>query len=348
MDAIIDVFLRFQIPLSRLRGQCDDGCSTMTGAKAGVEAKINQMEPRALFTHCYGHALNLAVSDTIKRSRPMRDCLDTCFELVKLIKFSPKREAMLRELKMEIDSDVPSLRTMCPTRWTVRADSLASMIVNYDNIQLLWETAIRATSNTEMKARIQGMKSEMQCFKFLFCVILSEMILRHTDKLSQTLQQPRMSSVERNGVAMLTVNTLESLQLEGKFDLFWKKVDQTSEKLDVDEAHLTRSRKKPKRFDQDTAPAATEHALTAKDECHSVYSEAIDLAVNSIRSRFNQKGFITFSKVEQLIFKACGGECFDEELNEVCNFSIMTSIEITWQHSFYFSKNSIFLLRTKR
>ena len=207
----------------------------------------------------------------------MRDCLDTCFELVKLIKFSPKREAMLRKLKMEIDSDAPSLRTMCPTRWTVRADSLASIVVNYDNIQLLWETAIRATSDTEMKARIQGMKIQMQCFKFLFCLILSEMILRHTDKLSQTLQQPRMSRVNGNGVAMLTVNTLESLQLEGNFDLFWKKVDQTREKLDVDEAHLTRSRKKPKRFDQDTAPTATEHALTAKDEYHSVYSEAIDL-----------------------------------------------------------------------
>ena len=165
VDAIMDVFLRFQFPLSRLRGQCNDGCSTMTGAKAGVAAKINQMEPRALFTHCYGHALNLAVSDTIKRSRPMRDCIDTCFELVKLIKFSPKREAMLRELKMEIDSDAPSLRTMCPTRWTVRADSLASIVVNYDNIQLLWETAIRATSDTEMKARTQGMKSQMQCFK---------------------------------------------------------------------------------------------------------------------------------------------------------------------------------------
>ena len=109
VDAIMDVFLRFQTPLSRLRGQCYDGCSTMTGAKAGVAAKINEMEHRALFTHCYGHALNLAVSDTIKRSQPMRDCLDTCFELVKLIKFSPKREAMLRELKMEIDSDAPSL-----------------------------------------------------------------------------------------------------------------------------------------------------------------------------------------------------------------------------------------------
>ena len=38
----------------------------MAGAKAGVAVKIEKMEPRAVFTHCYCHALNLGVSDTIK------------------------------------------------------------------------------------------------------------------------------------------------------------------------------------------------------------------------------------------------------------------------------------------
>ena len=164
--------------------------------RGGVAAKIKQLEPRAVYTHCYGHALNLGVSDTIKRSPAMKDCLDTCFELVKLIKFSPKREAMLRELKEDIGNDASGVRTLCPTRWTVRAESLSSIIANYDNIQLLWESAVRVTSDTEMKARIQGVGSQMQSFKFLFCLILTEVILRHTDKLSQTLQQPKLSSVE--------------------------------------------------------------------------------------------------------------------------------------------------------
>ena len=157
----IHTFLRFQIPLAKLRGQCYDGCSTVTGAKAGVAAKIEEMEPRAVFTHCYGHALNLGVSDTIKQSPVMKDCLDTCFEVVKLIKFSPKREAMLRELKEEIGSDAPGVRTLCPTRWTVRAGSLASIVANYDNIQLLWVAAVCTTSNTEMKARIRGVESQV-------------------------------------------------------------------------------------------------------------------------------------------------------------------------------------------
>ena len=124
VDAIKDAFLRFQIPFTKLRGQCYDGCSTMAGARAGVAVKIQELEPRAMFTHCYGHALNLAVNDTITKVPKMKDCLDTCYEIVKLIKFSPKQEAMLSQLKEEMGSDAPGVRTLCPTRWTVRAESL--------------------------------------------------------------------------------------------------------------------------------------------------------------------------------------------------------------------------------
>lgn len=136
----------------------------------------------------------------------MKDCLDTCFELVTLINFSIKREAVLRELKEGTGSDALGVRTVCPTRWTVCAESLASILAN---IKLLCDTALCATSDTELKARIHGVSSQMQSFKFLFCLILSEMILRHTDKLSQTLQQPKRSSVQGYEIEMLTVKTLE-------------------------------------------------------------------------------------------------------------------------------------------
>lgn len=135
--AIKYVLLRFQIPFMKMRGQCYDGCSTMAGARGGVAAKIQAIEPKAVFTHCYGHALNLAVGDTIKRTDIMRDCLDTCYELVKLIKFSPKREAMLCLIKEEVESESPSIRTFCSTRWTVRADAVTSILANYEEIKIL-------------------------------------------------------------------------------------------------------------------------------------------------------------------------------------------------------------------
>ena len=93
----------------------------MAGTNRGVPAKMQQIDPRAVFTHCYGHAINLSVNDTIKGSPTMKDCLDMCFELVKLIKFSPKREAILTRIKEETGSESPSVQTICSTRWTVQA-----------------------------------------------------------------------------------------------------------------------------------------------------------------------------------------------------------------------------------
>ena len=68
-----DVFVRLNISMERLRGQCYDGASSMTGS---IAKRISELELRALFTHCYGHALNLAACEV------MWDAL----EITKLIK----------------------------------------------------------------------------------------------------------------------------------------------------------------------------------------------------------------------------------------------------------------------
>ena len=62
----------------------------MSGIRNGVAKHISDREPRAVFTHCYGHVLNLAVSDTVKKSKVMKSSLETVNEISKLIKKSPK------------------------------------------------------------------------------------------------------------------------------------------------------------------------------------------------------------------------------------------------------------------
>ena len=56
------------LTLTNCRGQWYDGASNMTGSKGGVSTQLSKEEPRALYTHCYGHALNLAVSDMMKKN----------------------------------------------------------------------------------------------------------------------------------------------------------------------------------------------------------------------------------------------------------------------------------------
>lgn len=103
-----------------------------------------------------------------------------------------------------------------------------------------------ATSDTEMKARIRGLQVT---FQLLFGLLLSEMILRHTDKLSKTLQNPELSSTEGHEIAILTVKTLERVLSDSDFDLFWDKVELRRVQLDVGEPQLPWKRKLPKRYE---------------------------------------------------------------------------------------------------
>ena len=59
----------------------------MVGTKAGEATRINEMESHAHLTHCHDHALQLAISDTIKTIKIMRSTLDAAFELNELIKY---------------------------------------------------------------------------------------------------------------------------------------------------------------------------------------------------------------------------------------------------------------------
>ncbi len=63
----------------------------MSGKNAGVVPKVLKEKTKALYTHCYGHSLSLACGDAIKRSKIMKDSLNTTHEITKLIKKSPRR-----------------------------------------------------------------------------------------------------------------------------------------------------------------------------------------------------------------------------------------------------------------
>ncbi len=221
---IKDCLLRLNLSLSKARGQCYDGASNMSGAKSGVAKRIQDEEKKAIYTHCYGHALNLACSDAIKGCKVTKDALESAYELIKLIKFSPKREEIFNVIKEELAPGTAGIKILCPTRWTVRGESLSRIISNYSFLQTTFEECKDLTTDTEMKSRIIGTISQMRSFDFFFGTMLAELILKHSDNLSRTLQHAHLSAAEGQEVAKLTVETLQSLRCENNFDLFLAKI----------------------------------------------------------------------------------------------------------------------------
>ena len=305
--AIKDVLIRMNLPFHKLRGQCYDGASAMSSSKRGVAKQIQDLEHRALYTHCYGHALNLAAGDTLKESKLMKDALDTTREITKLIKYSPRRDAIFQHLKETLPTgSTLGIRVLCPTRWTVRPESIHSILANYETLEKTWDEAITATHDTEAKARIQGVVAQMRTFEFFFGSSLAELILKHTDNLSRTLQHVAMSAAEGQEVAAMTVATLNSFRSDERFDQFWTMVMMKAEALGVKEPQLHRRRKLPRRFDEGLSSG--DYAATPKAHFKRCYFEAIDLIVNCIQDRFDQPGYRIYHLLETLLLKACKQE----------------------------------------
>ena len=83
---------------------------------------------------------------------------------------------MLWFIKEENSLDTSGVHTLFPTWWSVHTDTLASIVANYTPIQQLWYSTLSATRDTEMKANIQGVKSQIETFSFFFSINLSELI----------------------------------------------------------------------------------------------------------------------------------------------------------------------------
>ena len=145
---------------------------------------IKRDDSKCLLTHCYCHALNLAVGDTVKNVPLLKETLEDAYEPTTLIKYLPKRQAALKNiqeqlkienLKLPVDGNTDAetfsrLRLFCPTRWTVRSKSLHSISKNCMSIleMLSWCNDSQMASDSDIRAWASRLERKMNAFKFVY------------------------------------------------------------------------------------------------------------------------------------------------------------------------------------
>lgn len=63
---LVNKLKEFNLNIQNLRGQGYDNSANMKGRQNGVQSHILSINPRAFFTPCSAHSLNLVVNDTVK------------------------------------------------------------------------------------------------------------------------------------------------------------------------------------------------------------------------------------------------------------------------------------------
>jgi len=90
---------------SKLVAQTYDGAAVMSGHLNGLQSKVLEKYPKAMFTHCYAHVINLILQQNATRN------LKKFFEVLTLYLFfshSPKR---LKALSEFMTKKLPTLAT---------------------------------------------------------------------------------------------------------------------------------------------------------------------------------------------------------------------------------------------
>ena len=120
----------------------------------------------------------------------LRDTLDFIQNLVQLIEFSPKRLHLFEGLKNEVTLNtgevLPSLRTLCPTRWTVRHSAISSILKNYKTLQTALDKI--QEGHDEYAAKASGLLSRMEEFDTFFGLKLSYQIFAASEQCSTNIQ----------------------------------------------------------------------------------------------------------------------------------------------------------------
>jgi len=132
-----------------------------------------------------------------------------------------------------------SLWPLCPTRCTVRTGSLLTVATNYSAVlQTLADISFESKDDTGAKAG--GLLRRIESFDTLFGVHLALMVFEPAEGCSRAIQAKDISATEAKKSAVVTVNLLQNLREDTKFDELYEKCLQEAASLGVDTPSLGR------------------------------------------------------------------------------------------------------------
>ena len=137
------------IQLGRLIGMGFDGAATFSGDKTGVQRRLKELSPHALFVHCCCHVLQLASVQAANATLGIKHVYTTLVTLWKFFHYSPKRAESLKEIQKVLD--LPQLKTvkLPDTRWLSHECFVKAVKASYSSIVLALDNIYETSHEPE-------------------------------------------------------------------------------------------------------------------------------------------------------------------------------------------------------
>ena len=180
-DALVKCLENLGLSLSELRGQGYDGASRLSGHKSGVQARIREKQPKEVFTHCASHSLNLVIVKSCSVTE-IRNCTDSIKSITIWVKYSPKREALLKATAGECTypASTQTLHNICITRWDEKIDGWERFSLAHPFLVKIFEVILYGSSDfplfndgwsSEDKQNALAYMKKLESFEFVYSML---------------------------------------------------------------------------------------------------------------------------------------------------------------------------------
>ena len=250
------------ISINDCRGQSYDNASVMAGVKGGVQRKIIEINPKAVFVNCENHSLNLACVHASEVQPVVVTFFGTVEKVFTFFTSSSSRWEVLKTFTKL------SVKRHCDTRWSSRYDAVYAIQEEIDNIISSLENLQVGDFSTDTKSDAGLLLNAIQQFNFLSLLNFWCAILEAVQKVSKRLQDPKMgfhqASNDLRGLA-------EILNLKAE-DMINNAIISANEYCDKWEIPIARTRRRNMMAGETTRDVG----LTAQQEMGRVMHEIMN------------------------------------------------------------------------
>ncbi|XP_047127661.1 zinc finger MYM-type protein 1-like [Hydra vulgaris] len=303
LDAFLNQAKKWDLNILDCRGQSYDNGANMKRKLKGVQARLLEMNPKAIYVPCANHSLNLVIVDGALSSISAISFFGVLTRLYTLFSSSPPRWEILKSC-VEI-----SVKPQSDTRWESKINCvkplryyLKEILEALDRLEKhAFEKKDRATAS-EVRSLIEYIRT----WPFLLSIIIWYDVLFQINKSSKLLQSST-TSLDILASEIKATNTFLYEYRETGFTDAHIKAQEIAEELGIEKVFPTvRLRKKKKMYSYECADETRqpEHQYKA-----DFFLSLIDMSIASVKERFEQVSIFTnlfdfFYRSESLI-KAC-------------------------------------------
>ena len=195
-----------------------DGASVMSGRCSGVQQRLKEVSPCAVYIHCYAHKLNLALVDCVKSNQFACDFFCLLEALYVFISTSKVHTVfVVKQKELYPEKQVHQLQKLSDTCWACRQGAVNAICCTYDSVLSTLDEVSEGVDRTKA-IEAKSLLLQIKSFKFLLLLIMFDRILTCTKSLSDHLQNAQVNLAKAADLVSATVSRLELFRTDGEWD----------------------------------------------------------------------------------------------------------------------------------